>query len=120
MDFLEKMESQDLGGCQVPVGPRGRWEQGVRLELLDRKDLQDQQGPAVLLDSQEREVYQGCLGHLGLQAHHRQLLPASQNQTIIEEKTRSSPTLSMTPEVCLFQDLRVHPGLLVLQVPEAQ
>lgn len=115
MGFLAEMGSRALEDCQVPVGPGGRLGRGAHLEALDRKDPRDQQAPVVHQDSQERGVYRARLAHQGLQ---RQPAPTSQNQITIVEKTPSSPTLSMTHEGCLFQDLRVLPGLSVLQVLE--
>lgn len=117
MGFLAEKGSQGLEGCQVPLGLGGRLGRGAHLELLDPRDLQDLQAPVVLQDSQERGVYQARLAHQGLQL---QPVPTSQNLTTVVEKIPSSATLSMTHEGCLFQDLRVLPGLLVHQVPKAQ
>ncbi|KAF0033862.1 hypothetical protein F2P81_013928 [Scophthalmus maximus] len=108
MGFLAERGSQGLGGCQVPVGLAERAGQGAHLEPLDQRDPQDQQVPVVHRDSQERGVYQARLGLQGLQ---HLPVPTSQTQTTLEEKTLSSPTLSMTHEVYQFQDLRAPLGL---------
>lgn len=117
MGFLAETGSQGLEGCQVPAGLGGISGQGAHLERLDRGDLQDLQAHVVHKDSQERGVYQARQALQGLQ---RQPVPTSQSQTTPVEKTLSTPTLSMTHEGCLFQDLRVPPALLVPQVPEAR
>lgn len=117
MDFLAETENQGLEGCQGPLGLGGMLGQGAHLESLDPRDPQDLQAPVVHQDSQERGVYQA---RLVLQDLQRQPVPTSQSRTTIVEKTPSSPTLSMTHEGRLFQDLRVLPGLSVPQVPEAR
>lgn len=117
MGFLAERGSQGLEGCQVPVGLGGRPGRGAHLEPLDPGDPRDLQALVVHQDSQERGVYRVPLALQGLQL--RPVL-TSQNQTTVVERTLSSATLSMTHKGCLFQDLRVPPGLSVHQVPEVQ
>lgn len=117
MGFLAETGSRGLEGCQVPLGLVGMSGRGAHLEPRDRRDPQVLKAPVVHQDSQERGVYQA---RPALQVLQRLPVPTSPSRTTLVEKTRFTPTPSMTHEDLLFQDLRVPPGLSVLQVPEAR